>query len=417
MAPPIRITKSPSAARPKIRSTDIAHLYPFAPRQREVLRPISRLDRVPYDRLRRFSRTVPAYSAIQRITTGVLSLPWKITPPLGKTDELHLEMANIIERCLRRPNSDFHGRWRYLVSAIVDDLLVLNQAFIERQIGDINHPFWLWAANSGNIRYNPDWKPETAGAVNKYFDIGGKTPKPILEANMFSIVFNANSYELNPPSPLEVAYGFIEAWLGLSDYQQATTSKASQEWLLDIGDADEGQLIAFREYWQTEVVEGKKTPILAGKGNVKSVKLGATNDGGLYHKYCEYLLRMIALAFSLTTRNYNITEHDNRATAGVAYDETFDFAIIPMALLIEEAVSEEVVDFFVPGFGFEIDQRRPRTENEIREESREDVKAKIITIDEARQMRNLEPMQAKTPEPSPDEADKDTPADTAEASA
>lgn len=101
-------------------------------------------------------------------------------------------------------------------------------------------------------------------------------------------------------------------------------------------------------------------PIGAGKGQIKSVKIGAADDAALYPQYCDYILRMIALAFQLSARDLNIQEKDNRATAGAAADATFANAVLPLAKSVFEALESEVVAFFFPGYRLIVDYSEPR---------------------------------------------------------
>ncbi|NJR40562.1 MAG: hypothetical protein HC781_19175 [Leptolyngbyaceae cyanobacterium CSU_1_4] len=243
-------------------------LYPFA-QPKNLLRPISSTDRIKAPQLRRFSHVVLAFSAIKQITEGVLRMPWRVEPPADKkTNAAAIALAENATRSMRRPNAEATiNTYRQLTSALIDDLLSLNYAVCERQPGEVERPFWLWTCDAAFIRLNPKWSPYVEGVVPKFLDYKqGGHPRPLMAENAFLILNNVNSYELIPPSPLEVAYGFLDAWLGLADYQQKTTSEAAQEWLLHLGNINDTQLSAFRSYWDLEVVQKKKNPSWAELG-------------------------------------------------------------------------------------------------------------------------------------------------------
>jgi hypothetical protein len=192
---------------------------------------------------------------------------------------------------------------------------------------------------------------------------------------------------------MEIAYNLIRSWLGLSDFQDATTQQSTQRWMMDVGTASDRELKAFREFWRVEVEGGKAFPIAAAGGQLKVLKIGANDDNGLYLKYTDYLLRLIGLAFALSSRDFNITEHDNRATAGVAADSSFAYAIKPIAKTIFEALNQEVFEYFAPGFELVVTYTEPRSEAIRNAESREDFKAGILTLDEARELRGYRPIE------------------------
>lgn len=353
-------------------------------------RSLSNLERIPLNKLRAFSRTVPVRKATRRIANGVLAMPWVIQPPKELArDEDALHYADQLKKALLKPNRGEHNTYSKLIRAIINEMLVLGFAAVERQPGtEDTQPFWLWIANGGGIKANSDWRPEIEGIVPRFYDCSsspsGRDCVPLMSKDLFIIQSEANSYEYVPPSPLEVAYRLIEAWLGVGDYQSNTTSRAVRSYMLSVegDDVSQEDVDAMRQYWETEVEQKGKVPIIGGV--VKKTDLGAKNDEELYPKFTEYLLRMIALAFDLTTRDYNITEPDNRATAGIAADFTFGDAILPMATTIEEHLDIEAIDFFASGFHLSLADTEPRTEKEEAEVAGDLFERKIITRNESR---------------------------------
>jgi hypothetical protein len=352
-------------------------------------RSLQTLDRVSIRELRKFSRTIPARKAIRRIANGVLRMPWTVLPPgdLAK-DETALTEALVLKRALQKPNREDHNLYSKLVRAIIHEMCTIGFAAIERQPGKSDsQPFWLWVANGEHIRLNTVWEPDRAGVVPRYYDVspmpGGNPGIPLMAENLFIIQPECNTYELVPPSPLEVAYRMIQAWMGIGDFQQSTTTQAVRDYILVLKGAGEEDVKGFREYWKTEIEGTGDVPILGGDG-VDVVKLGAKNDEELYPKYAEMLLRLIALAFDLAVRDYNITESDNRATAGVAADATFQDAILPMSLLIQEHFQLEVIDVFAPGFELVITDTEKRSEDAEAQTASLLYEKKVITRNEAR---------------------------------
>jgi hypothetical protein len=108
--------------------------------------------------------------------------------------------------------------------------------------------------------------------------------------------------------------------------------------------------------------------------------------------YANTLLRLTALAFDLSMRDYNIEPaHDNRATAGVAADAVFQEAISPVASLISEALTYDVIDFYYEGYSHVYANTEPRNEKEEAERAGKLYKDYFLaTRNEARQMAGLE---------------------------
>lgn len=386
-----RATQEPQASSGMQLATPQTYFYPYGPKGKKETPKASDLRRKKLEAIRRLARTVPGRSAVEQITAGVLDMQWMIRPPKSqKDDDSALLVSEWIENSLRRPNMEMLGVWRRFTGAIVSDLLVANRSCIERQPGTIKGEdphrkvLWAWVADGSRIFPNPAWKPELTGAIPKYFEATNSGNVPIMEESLFEIVHNVNSYERIPPSAMEVAYNMIETWLGLEDYRRRTTQNPTSDWILDIGEATPTDLTAFRSYWNKEIISEGQQPILAGKGQIKAVKFGASDDAALYHQYCEYLLRIIMLAFQLSGRDANISEHDNRATAGESANRTFAMAIKPMAQTIFEALELELVKYYFLDYRLEVRYLEPRSQNSRDRLAIEKFKEGIIKRNESR---------------------------------
>ena len=361
--------------------------YPILEPSGHFMRSMQDFRRIPLGRLRNLANTLPVQRCIRRVCSTILAMAWSINPPKedAKKDSA-IELAKAIKMAIRRPNREMsHSTYGCLTESMVSDVYTQSFAAIERQEGSKDtQPFWLWTTNSAGIHVNPEWNPTIEGVVPKFFDLLGGDRKPIFSKNLFLVYGFSNSYELTSPSVVELAYNMIEAWLGISKFQFTTTTNAIREYMLILEEVhSQEELDLFREYWRTEVEGEGRIPILNGKVNV--TKLGARNDEELYLKYNEYLLRMIALAFGMNARDMNITEHDNRATAGVAADSSFQDASLPMAFKWQEYLNNEVVGYYYPGFEFEFADTEPRNQDTEANTAKTLFDGKIISKNEARQ--------------------------------
>lgn len=320
-------------------------------------------------------------------------MPWRILPPEDLIrDPDAIAQAKRLRNALKQPNREEHGLYSKFVRAIVHEIITIGVAAVERQLGDLadtkSQAFWLFLANANNIQLNQSWSPQVAGIEPRFFDYGGGGSHqlggmPIFSADMFLIQTEANAYELVPPSPLEIAYHMIQSWLGLGEFQTTTTSQAVREYILVLKGANQEDVDAFRAYWESEVEGSGKIPILGGEG-VQVEKMGARNDDELYLRYTEYILKIVAVAFDLSNRDYGITEHDNRATAGVSADTVFQDAVLPMGLAIREHLEIEVIDYYFPGFRLEITDTEPRSQEQEATTATALFKERVISRNEAR---------------------------------
>lgn len=350
--------------------------------------------RIPREYLRSFVDTPPAQAALTRIVDGVVRMPWLIDPPSNqRNDQIALDEVNFIQSAMMYPNQTVDGDDTYdsFACALIIDLLVENQCYVERVKGDGEQAFWMWAVDPARIEVNPAWTPQLSGVEPRFFDTNNQVDRldwrPLMNGDMFRFSRYTNTWRKSPPGPMEVAFRMIAAWLGLTDFQQATTSRATQEYLLDIGPVSQDELTQFREFFEIEVLQRRQTPIVGSKEGgrgITVVKMGAASDGQLYLQYYEKLLRIIALAFKLTARDYNEDSHDNRATAGIAADSTFQDAIYPMASTIIKALQRNIVGYYYPGYSLTLADIEPRDQLKEAETAKTLFEAGIITKNEAR---------------------------------
>lgn len=331
-------------------------------------------------KLRNFANSSIVQICMAHVIDGVAAMNFHVKPPKElERDPEALAQCKRIARIFRRPNKEEQRNYTQLISTIVTDLLIGNIATIERSFCECgpnvkkgsaqDRDVSLWCIGYDRVELNQQWKPEKEESVPRYFDrgptLGTDRDKwvPLYDKDMFEIQRYACSWQSRPPSAMEIAIEQVESWLGLNTFQRRTTAKAYHEYLIDLGPVSEYELEAFREYYRTQVQRQGEAPIVGTKGTgISVVKLGATDDNGLYLKYEEKMLRLIALCFKLSPRDMNITEPDNRATAGIAADASFAQAILPMAVTIFEAFQNEIVDFYYPEYTIELTDTEPRNE-------------------------------------------------------
>jgi hypothetical protein len=361
----------------------IGTTYSPLDRQGHYLRSIDRTGNSRIDltgRLRNFANSSIVQICIAHIIDGVAAMAFHVKPPKElERDSEALAQCKRIGRIFRRPNKEEQRNYTQLISTIVTDLLIGNIVTIERKFRECDRNIKkdspndkdvsLWCVGYDRIEVNQQWTPETEESVPRYFDRGPGLSKdrdkwvPLYDRDMFEIQRYACSWQSRPPSAMEIAMEQVESWLGLNTFQRRTTAKAYHEYLIDLGPVSEPELERFREYYRTQVQRQGEPPIVGTKGSgISVVKLGATDDNGLYLKYEEKMLRLIALCFKLSPRDMNITEPDNRATAGIAADASFAQAILPMAITIFEGFQNEVVDYYYPGYAAELTDTEPRNE-------------------------------------------------------
>jgi hypothetical protein len=352
----------------------------------------NRRQRIPSVILRRFSKEIPIKRAISKITNVVLSMAWDINPKLDFKNSIDPEEQKVIKKAIKKaisePNREEHNTYHDVVCSIIESLLTIGFAAVERQDGGEDYkeqPFWWWDVDGALIERNPDWNA-TKNNVPRYFErdlFDQKVFRSINDEHLFIITLTSNSHEIVPPSPLEVACRTVSDWLRIEEQNSRSTSNNLRQFILSLEqEMTDEELKGFRDYWQNNVVNSGEVPIISGKVGV--TQLGASSDAELYPQHKEYLLRMIALAFNLSVRDMNITESDNRATAGVAADVSYQDGIEPIANLINRSLNIELLNRYFPEWEISYSNSEKRSEQEEAARADQLYRGNIITLNEAR---------------------------------
>ena len=122
--------------------------------------------------------------------------------------------------------------------------------------------------------------------------------------------------------------------------------------------------------------------------------MAAGTDADLRLNWQEFLIRMVANAFSLPPMLLGLERDVNQSTASEQADEAFHSAVVPLAKLVAEHISR---DLFLKRLGWgefefvfnELDSRDEKTEVEIQTAL---LAAGVLTVNEVRAMRGLGPL-------------------------
>jgi hypothetical protein len=345
------------------------------------------------------TRVGPVSKCIQRIQRGVSLMPWHISPPKEDREKPGaIQRAEEIKGSLLRPNYELaQNTYTKLTNAIVKDLLTLNYSAIQRMPGNGDllrdeqaRRFFSFCIDGAKIEFNPDWinKPEEARYL---YRTDYNNAELIADEDMFIIQIDSASYELMPPSPVEVAFPYVLCWLALNNFQHVTTSKVSAKYILHLGEVSDVQLKAFREYWDTSVEIEGKTPIAGGAGAPNVLTLGAASDSQLYLGYTELLLRLICMPFGLTPKDLG-HEQFTYATAGVSADASYQEGVVPIANLLNEHENLELVDYYEPGFTKDYADLEKRTEEQEAGRATMLFEKNLATRNESRLAAGLQPI-------------------------
>jgi phage portal protein BeeE len=348
--------------------------------------------------LRKFAETPLVRRAINLIKDRVASMDWQVRMKRDSDPEkvaFAEKRARILRHSLEFPNAS--DSFRTLIEQTIEDALVGGFGAIEMELtGDAAKPFELWAVDGATIRIDPKWDG-SADSVRyaQATGLGGTNSVISLQDNQLMYVrMNPRSYTPFGLGPLEVAFETVNSFLSAHRFAGKLASNAVVQYALWLNETTPAQHERLIRWWQDEIEGTGRVPLLSSEQKPEVLRFAAGTDADLRLTWQEFLIRMVANAFSLPPMLLGLEQDVNRSTAGELRDEAFHSAILPLAKLIAEHISR---DLFAKRLGwpeFEFVFNDLDATDEMQEVQMQTalLAAGVLTVNEVRAMRGLAPL-------------------------
>jgi HK97 family phage portal protein len=342
--------------------------------------------------LRRFAETPVARRAINCIKDRVACMDWRIEARAGSAADDAGERAAALTRALDSPNTS--DSFRTFIEQVIEDVLVGGFGAAEIELtGDAMQPVRLYPVDGATIQVNADWSGDPATA--RYAQVTGKRGQdaltPLLDEELMYVRLNPRSHTVFGLGKVEVAFESISQFLQAHRYAGRLASNSVVQYALWLNERTPEQHERLIRWWQDEVEGTGRVPILSSEAKPEVLRFAGGTDADLRLAWQQFLITMIANAFDLPPMLLGQTQTVNKAAAGEYANEAFQSAVIPLAKLIAEHITRDVI---AKRLGWN-DLRFVWSDLESRDEQVEvDIQTKlftagIITRDEVRAMRGL----------------------------
>jgi HK97 family phage portal protein len=281
-----------------------------------------------------------------------------------------------------------------MVEQVIEDVLVGGFGAAEVEVtGDAGQPVRLYPVDGATIQVNADWtgKPDQP----RYAQITGRLGKdaltPLLDAELMYVRLNPRTHTVFGLGKLEVAFETISQFLQAHRYAGRLAANSVVQYALWTQDRTPEQHERLIQWWQDEVEGTGRVPVMSSETPPQVLRFGGGTDADLRLQWQQFLLTMIANAFDLPGMMLGVSQDVNRSTAQEMAQEAFDNAVVPLAKLIAEHLTRDVI---VKRLGWddlrfvwnELESRDELTEVQIQTQL---LTAGVLTIDEVRTMRGL----------------------------
>jgi phage portal protein BeeE len=350
--------------------------------------------------LRRFAETPVVRRAINLIKDRVAAMDWQVRLRRDHEPDQVASPARrlkVLRRALEFPNPS--DSFRTLLEQAIEDALVGGFGAMEMELtGDPEKPFELWAVDGATIRIDPRWdgRPDSVRYAQATGLAGTNSVIPLCDNQLIYLRMNPRSHTPFGLGPLEVAFETVNAFLSAHRFAGKLASNAVVQYALWLNETTPAQHERLIRWWQDEIEGTGRVPILSTEQKPEVLRFAAGTDADLRLSWQEFLIRMVANAFSLPPVLLGLEQDVNRSTASELLDEAFHSAIVPLARLVAEHITRDLFAKRLgwPEFEFvfnDLDASDPMQEVQMQTALLE---AGVLTVTEVRAMRGLGPLPA-----------------------
>ena len=296
--------------------------------------------------LRKFAETPVVRRAINLIKDRVAAMDWQVRLKRDHDAEkvaFAAKRARILRRSLEFPNPS--DSFRTLIEQAIEDALVGGFGAIEMELtGDAARPFELWPVDGATIRIDPKWdgSPDAIRFAQATGLAGSDSLVPLADNQLIYVRMNPRSHTPFGLGPLEVAFDTVNAFLSAHHFAGKLASNAVVQYALWLNETTPAQHERLIRWWQDEIEGTGRVPLLSTEQKPEVLRFAAGTDADLRLTWQEFLIRMVANAFSLPPMLLGLEQDVNRSTAGELRDEAFHSAIVPLARLIAEHLTRDL---------------------------------------------------------------------------
>ena len=296
--------------------------------------------------LRRFAETPAARRAINFIKDRIACMEWRIEarPGIAVGDaEERTVRAEALRRAFDSPNET--DSFRTFIEQVIEDVLVGGFGAAEIEAGETEMPVRLYPVDGASIQVNANWNGDANSP--RYAQVTGKIGKdaltPLLDAELMYVRLNPRTHTVFGLGKVEVAFEAISSFLQAHRYAGRLASNSVVQYALWLNERTPEQHERLIRWWQDEIEGTGRVPILSSESKPEVLRFAGGTDADLHLEWQQFLLTMIANAFDLPVMMLGVSQDVNRATAAEFAAEAFQNAIAPLAKLIAEHLTRDVI--------------------------------------------------------------------------
>jgi len=362
--------------------------------------------------LRRFAEMPIARKAINTIKDRIAGMAWRIQPRRGRSlpespsradfapdgvSMLPGAASRIAALTLNFEQPNPQDSFRSFIEQVLEDVLVGGFGAIEVDLtGDPAVPLVLWPMDGASIRIRSDWdgNPSSPRYVQSTPFATPEQEITLTDEELSYIRLNPRTHTPFGLGKLEVAFETIHEFLCAHRFASRLASNSVVQyalWLQNLSPQHHERLI---RWWQDEIEGTGKVPILTVEAKPEVLHFTGGTDADLRLQWQEFLIRIIADAFDLPPMLLGLERDVNRNTATTQYDDAFRTAVVPVARLLSEHLTRDIIGKRLGWPDLEFVFTDVDAPNELEQAQIQQILigCGVLTINEVRRMRGLPPL-------------------------
>lgn len=268
--------------------------------------------------------------------------------PFNERKPYNRSLIKQVQLLLDQPN-EYRQNYSELMSAVIDDVLVIDRGVILKDMTVDRKPVHLYNEDGACIRIYPGWSGNPDEPRYLYESASGNRRVPLRNDEAIVIMANPATYRFGL-SPVQVLRNTIQADLEATQQARRIVRDKPPPHLIQIPGATQAQLDAIKMKYETDIAGNNEIFWLAGQNPAHVSKLVFSAKDNQWLEWQVYLARKIAVVFQISPQQLGITFDINKATASSQQEIFEDTGLIPLLLLIEEYFNTELLADFAPKY-------------------------------------------------------------------
>lgn len=264
--------------------------------------------------------------------------------PFNERKSYPKQLAKRIQLLLDQPN-EYRQNYYELMSSVCDDILVLDRGVLLKDMTTSRQPVHLYTEDGANVKIYPDWSGKDREPRYVYVDPQSNRKVPLRNDECVMMMANPATYRFSL-SPVQVLYNTIRADLAATKSAASMVSMKPPPHMIQLQGATQQQLEAIRARYESEIAGQKEIFWISGQNPANVTPLIFSARDNQWLEWQVYLARKIAVVFQISPQQLGITFDINKATASSQQEIFEDTGLIPLLLLIESYLNEEIVGDF-----------------------------------------------------------------------